>query len=99
MAYNCYVAICHPLSYTLIMKPYLCCLLILFSLLISIVTTLILGFMVPHLSFCIDIEIPNFFCELAQVIKLACSNTINNILAYIATFIFGNSPISGIILF
>jgi olfactory receptor len=54
--------------------------------------------MVLPLSFCKDIEIPHFFCELAQIIKLSCSDTfINNILIYVAAFLFGGIPLSGII--
>ncbi|XP_012891458.1 PREDICTED: olfactory receptor 7G2-like isoform X1 [Dipodomys ordii] len=98
MAYDRFVAICHPLSYTAIMHPRLCALLILFSTLISVVSTLLIGLMVLHLSFCTDMKIPHFFCELAQVIKLACSNTfVNNVLTYTATFLFGGIPLSGII--
>jgi olfactory receptor len=98
MAYDRYVAICHPLSYTVIMNTSLCGLIILLSLFISIVNALLLSLMVLPLSFCKDIEIPHFFCELAQIIKLSCSDTfINNILIYVAAFLFGGIPLSGII--
>ncbi|PNJ14655.1 OR7G2 isoform 2 [Pongo abelii] len=98
MAYDRYVAICHPLRYTVIMNPHLCGLLILLSLLTSVVNALLLSLMVLRLSFCTDLEIPLFFCELAQVIQLACSDTlINNILIYFAACIFGGVPLSGII--
>ncbi|XP_004714373.1 olfactory receptor 7G3-like [Echinops telfairi] len=98
MAYDRYVAICHPLRYTIIMNPRLCGLLILLSLLISLVDALLHSLMVLRLSFCIDLEIPHFFCELAQVIKLSCSNTlINNILVYLITTILGGVPLLGII--
>ncbi|MBZ3885376.1 Olfactory receptor 7G2 [Sciurus carolinensis] len=98
MAYDRYVAICHPLRYTVIMRPCLCVLLVLVSLSTSIVDGLLHTLMVLQLSFCIDLEIPHFFCELDQVIKLACSDTlIDNILIYIAACIFGGAPLSGII--
>ncbi|KAM6167036.1 olfactory receptor 7G2-like isoform 2-T2 [Erethizon dorsatum] len=98
MAYDRYVAICHPLKYTVIMNPRLCALLVLLSLPISTVNALLLTLAVLHLSFCTDLEIPLFFCELAQIIKLACSDTfINNVLIYVAAFIFGGVPLSGII--
>ncbi|EDL78400.1 rCG31633 [Rattus norvegicus] len=98
MAYDRYAAICHPLNYTVIMNPYFCGLLILLSLIISIVNSLLQCLMILRLSFCTNIELPIFFCELAQVIKLACSDTlINYILIYFATFVFGGIPISGII--
>ncbi|XP_005077396.1 olfactory receptor 7G2-like [Mesocricetus auratus] len=98
MSYDRYVAICHPLRYAVIMNPTLCGWLIILSLVISLENTLLLGLMLLRLSFCSDMETPLFYCELAQVIKLACSDTfINNILIYISTFIFGGVPISGII--
>ncbi|XP_057565628.1 olfactory receptor 7G2-like [Hippopotamus amphibius kiboko] len=98
MAYDRYVAICHPLRYTVIMNPRLCVLLILLSLFISTVVSLLLSLMVLRLSFCQDLEIPHFFCELAQVIKLACSDTlINNILIYSVIGLFGGIPLLGII--
>ncbi|XP_058382000.1 olfactory receptor 7G2-like [Diceros bicornis minor] len=98
MAYDRYVAICHPLRYTVIMNSRFCGLLILFSLFVSIVDTLLHSLMVLQLIFCTDLEISLFFCEVVQVIKLACSDTlINNILLYFATSIFGGIPVCGII--
>ncbi|XP_058381425.1 olfactory receptor 7G2-like [Diceros bicornis minor] len=99
MAYDRYAAICHPLRYTVIMNPQLCIRLIVLSLFLSIVVALLLSLMMLQLSFCKDLEIPHFFCELAQVLKLACSDTlINNILIYIVTGLFGGLPLFGIIL-
>ena len=98
MAYDRYVAICHPLRYTVIMNPQLCGLVILLPLFIIITDALIHTLMLLQLSFCTDLEIPLFFCEVVQVIKLACSDTlINNILIYLATSIFGGIPVCGII--
>ena len=98
MAYDRYVAICHPLRYTVIMNPRLCGLMILLPLFIIIMDALLHTLMVLQLTFCTDLEIPLFFCEVVQVIKLACSdNLINNILMYLATSIFGGVPVCGII--
>ncbi|XP_023398293.2 olfactory receptor 7G2-like [Loxodonta africana] len=98
MAYDRYVAICHPLRYTIIMNLHCCGLLSLLSLLTSIVNALLHSLLVLHLSFCIDLEIPHFFCELAQILKLACSDTrINYILVYFVATVWGGVPLSGII--
>ncbi|XP_045846504.1 olfactory receptor 7G3-like [Meles meles] len=98
MAYDRYVAICRPLYYTVIMNPHLCGLLILLSLLVSVGNALLHSLMVLPLSFCTDLRIPHFFCELAQILKLACSDTLtNNILVYLVTSLLGVGPLSGII--
>ncbi|XP_047630366.1 olfactory receptor 7G1-like [Phacochoerus africanus] len=98
MAYDHYVAICHPLRYPVIMNPHFCVLLILLSLFISAIVALLHSLMVLQLSFCTDLEIPLFFCEVVQVIKLASSEAlINNILLYFAVSILGVIPLYGII--
>ncbi|KAM4857068.1 olfactory receptor 7G2-like [Urocitellus parryii] len=98
MAYDRYVAICNPLRYTVIMNPCLCVLLLLFSLFLSTVDALLHSLMILRLSFCTDLKIPHFFCELAPIIKLACSDTFTeNILIYISFCIFAGVPLSGII--
>ncbi|XP_006878038.1 PREDICTED: olfactory receptor 7G2-like, partial [Chrysochloris asiatica] len=97
MAYDRYAAICHPLKYTVIMNFYFCGLLILLSWFMSMVNALLQTLMVLHLSFCTELEIPQFFCELTLVLKIACSSTlINNILIYALVSILGGIPFSGI---
>nr|XP_020009603.1 olfactory receptor 7G2-like [Castor canadensis] len=98
MAYDCYVAFCQPLRYTVIMNPRFCVVLILCALSFSILDALLHSLMLLRLSFCTDFEIPHFFCELAQVLKFSCSDThIDNILIYVETYIFGGASISGIL--
>lgn len=76
MAYDRYVAICHPLHYTVIMSPRLCTLLVLLSWVISVLHALLQSLVVLQLSFCTDVEIPHFFCELNQLAQLTCSNSV-----------------------
>ncbi|XP_006898883.1 PREDICTED: olfactory receptor 7G2-like [Elephantulus edwardii] len=98
MAYDRYVAICQPLRYTTIMHPRHCFLMILFSLLISVVDALLHSLMLLRLSFCTDLEGLYFFCEVVQVIRVACSETfINNFVLYFAASLLGVVPFSGII--
>ncbi|EPQ06342.1 Olfactory receptor 7A10 [Myotis brandtii] len=98
MAYDRFVAICHPLHYMVIMNPQLCGLLVLVSWIMSVLISLLHSLMVLRLSFCSDLEIPHFFCELNQVIQLACSDTfLNNIMLYFIIVLLGGGPLVGIL--
>uniref|UniRef100_A0A8C6H712 Olfactory receptor n=1 Tax=Mus spicilegus TaxID=10103 RepID=A0A8C6H712_MUSSI len=98
MAYDRFIAICYPLRYTVLMNPCFCIVLTLISLFFSIVNGLLHSLMVLHLSFCTDLEILHFFCEIAQILKLACSDSlINNILIFVTASIFAGVPLCGII--
>ncbi|XP_047387810.1 olfactory receptor 7G2-like [Sciurus carolinensis] len=98
MAYDRYVAICHPLRYRVIMNPRLCVLLVLVSLLISVADALLHTLLLQRLTFSSDRGIPHFFCELAHVIELSCSDTlIDNITVFVAACLFAGVPLGGII--
>ncbi|XP_057565386.1 olfactory receptor 7A10-like [Hippopotamus amphibius kiboko] len=97
MAYDRFVAICHPLHYTVIMNPHLCALLALISWVLSVLVSLLHSLMILHLSFCTHTKIPHFFCEFAQVLKSACSDTLSNyIVLYSVTGLLGVIPLTGI---
>ncbi|EHB00995.1 Olfactory receptor 7D4 [Heterocephalus glaber] len=98
MAYDRFVAICHPLRYTLIMNPQLCVLLVLMSWIIMLCISLIHILLMMQLIFSTGTEIPHFFCELAQVLKVARSDIlISNIFLYVTTLLIALFPASGII--
>ncbi|KAL6074575.1 hypothetical protein STEG23_004450 [Scotinomys teguina] len=98
MAYDRYVAICHPLHYTTIMNRRLCGLLVLVSWVVSVLHALLQSMMVLRLSFCTDLEIPHFFCELNQVAQLTCSDTfLNDVVMYFALVLLATVPLSGIL--
>ncbi|XP_006877615.1 PREDICTED: olfactory receptor 7D4-like [Chrysochloris asiatica] len=98
MAYDRFVAICHPLHYTVIMNPLFCGLLVLMSWVIIFWFSLLHILLMMRLNFCRGTEIPHFFCELTQMIKVACSAVlINNISLYVATALLSVVPITGIV--
>ncbi|XP_004615052.2 olfactory receptor 7A5-like [Sorex araneus] len=98
MAYDRFVAICHPLHYMVIMNPKLCGLLLLVSWLLSISDSLLHCLMVLRLSFCTNLEIPQFFCELNQVLRLACSDTfLNDVVIYFTAGLLNIIPLIGIL--
>ncbi|KAM9687619.1 LOW QUALITY PROTEIN: olfactory receptor 1M1-like [Trichechus inunguis] len=78
MAYDRFVAICHPLHYTTIMSQCLCCLLAggpwMFSSFISLTHTLLMTCLV----FCGSNEIPHYFCDLTPLLRLSCTDTTVN---------------------
>ncbi|KAM6216816.1 olfactory receptor 7A10-like [Rhynchocyon petersi] len=98
MAYDRFVAICHPLHYTVIMNHKVCGLLLLLSWILSFLDSLVHGLMVLPLSFCTELEIPHFFCDLHQVLLLACSDTfLNYLVIYFAIGILGVMSLTGIL--
>ncbi|XP_045659589.1 olfactory receptor-like protein OLF4 [Ursus americanus] len=98
MAYDRFVAICHPMHYMAIMNPQICRLLVLVSWIMSALYSLLHTSMVLRLSFCTVIKIPHFFCELNQMIQLACSDTfLNNMVIYFAAVLLGGGPFLGIL--
>ncbi|EHA97336.1 Olfactory receptor 867 [Heterocephalus glaber] len=98
MAYDRFVAICHPLRYTFIINPRLCGLLVLMSWIIMLCVSLIHILLMMGLIFSTSTEIPHFFCELAQLLKVARSDTlINNIFLYVTTVLIAVFPVFGII--
>ena len=99
MAYDRYVAICHPLRYTTIMREGLCVLLVAGSWLVSCGDALLHSLLLAQLSFCADNSIPHFFCDLPLLLKLSCSNTSVNELAILtAGAVFAIIPLSGILI-
>ncbi|XP_054980591.1 olfactory receptor 7A5-like [Sorex araneus] len=98
MAYDRFVAICHPLHYAVIMNPRLCGQLVLGSWTLSALHALLQICMVLQLSYGAHVDIPHFFCELYQVVRLACSDTFWNVLVmYVAVALLGVGPLAGIL--
>ncbi|XP_061448074.1 olfactory receptor 5AP2-like [Rhineura floridana] len=75
MSYDRYLAICKPLHYTSLMNGKLCLCLICGSWISGFLSNTIITSLACQLSFCGPHEIEHFFCDLAPVLKLSCSNT------------------------
>ncbi|XP_047386428.1 olfactory receptor 7A10-like [Sciurus carolinensis] len=90
MAYDRFVAICCPLHYTVIMNLPRCVLMVVVPWILSLLHAFLQSLMVLRLSFCTDLEIPHFFCELNQVVQLACSDTFpNDLVMYVTSVLLG----------
>ncbi|XP_037680270.1 olfactory receptor 7D2-like [Choloepus didactylus] len=98
MAFDRFVAICHPLHYMVIMNPHLCGLLVFITWFIGVMISLLHISLMIELIFCKALVIPYFFCELTQILKLACSDTfLNSTLIYFMTAVLGVFPLTGIL--
>ncbi|XP_041521457.1 olfactory receptor 1361-like [Microtus oregoni] len=78
MAYDRYVAICHPLHYTLMMNPRLSVLLVVLSWVITNLHALLHTLLMVRLTFCSHNAVPHFYCDPYLVLKLSCSDTFIN---------------------
>ncbi|XP_003758428.1 olfactory receptor 1N1-like [Sarcophilus harrisii] len=75
MAYDRYMAICHPLHYTTAMRPQFCVLLVSVCWVITNLHALLHTLLMAKLSFCVVGEISHFFCDISPLLKISCSPT------------------------
>ncbi|KAG8549686.1 hypothetical protein GDO81_020133, partial [Engystomops pustulosus] len=93
MAYDRYVAICHPLHYTCIMNGNTTLLLAKGSWLASFFSSLLVVLFSSHLNFCKSHVINHFFCEITSLLKLSCGkNTDIIVLILLEGFVCGFIP-------
>ncbi|XP_040822016.1 olfactory receptor 7E24-like [Ochotona curzoniae] len=98
MAYDRFVAICHPLHYQVIMNPRCCGFLLLLSFMASLLDSLMQNLVVLMVSCFSGVEIFNFFCDPSQLLNLTCSDTLSSdIVIYLIGIIYGFLPLSGIL--
>uniref|UniRef100_F7FUN7 Olfactory receptor n=2 Tax=Ornithorhynchus anatinus TaxID=9258 RepID=F7FUN7_ORNAN len=75
MAYDRFVAICHPLRYRLIMSWRLCVQLLIGALVLGFLSSLTLTALIFQLPFRGNIEISHFYCDVPAVMRLARADT------------------------
>ncbi|KAM9695597.1 olfactory receptor 2V2-like [Trichechus inunguis] len=75
MAYDRYVAICHPLHYPILMSQRICLQIVGGSWVFGTVDGLIQMVIVMTFPYCGLREVNHFFCEMLSVLKLACVDT------------------------
>ncbi|XP_069837924.1 olfactory receptor 5V1-like [Dendropsophus ebraccatus] len=86
MAYDRYVAICHPLHYTLFMSMRHCTLFIVGSWTAAALEPVLHTVFIANLSFCSSLQVDHFFCDISPLLKLSCNDTIH---VEIATYVLG----------
>ncbi|CAO2590529.1 Olfactory receptor 4N5 [Lemmus lemmus] len=75
MAFDRYIAICRPLYYSTLMNPRVCYALLLALWLGGFAHSIVQVALILNLPFCGPNHLDNFFCDVPQVIKLACTDT------------------------
>uniref|UniRef100_A0A4X2JP70 G-protein coupled receptors family 1 profile domain-containing protein n=1 Tax=Vombatus ursinus TaxID=29139 RepID=A0A4X2JP70_VOMUR len=89
MAYDRYVAICHPLHYTTMMSRMVCILLAGSVWAVSVITSSVHTGLMIQLSFCGPIVIDHYLCEIPALLPLSCSSTcVNDIMTVVADIFF-----------
>ena len=100
MGFDCFVAICKPFYYTLIMSHQFCIQMAVTIWIIGFFHALLHSVMTSHLNFCGSNRIHQFFCDVKPLLELACGNTelnewlLNTVTGTIATgSCFLNMPV------
>ncbi|KAM9330822.1 olfactory receptor 6B1-like [Gastrophryne carolinensis] len=75
MAYDRYLAVCHPLRYTTLMTANLCFILTVCSVIVGFITTFPHVVLISQLPFCRSNVIDHFFCDAPPLLQLSCADT------------------------
>ncbi|EHB11097.1 Olfactory receptor 1Q1 [Heterocephalus glaber] len=75
MAYDRYIAICHPFRYSMILTRMLCAQMVAMCHVLSHLHALLHTFLMGRLIFCADNRITHFFCDLYPMMKISCTST------------------------
>ncbi|XP_055972339.1 olfactory receptor 2AG2-like [Sorex fumeus] len=98
MAYDRYVAICHPLNYMVLMRPKICWLMVITSWILSCLNALGHTLYTMHFPFCKSQNINHLLCEIPPLLKLACADTSTyELLVYVTGVVFLLLPLSVIV--
>ncbi|XP_048216322.1 olfactory receptor 2AG2-like [Perognathus longimembris pacificus] len=98
MAYDRYVAICHPFKYMIFMRPRICWLMVTTSWILASLSALGHTTYTMHFPFCMALEIRHLLCEIPPLLKLACADTSTyELLVYVTGVTFLLLPLSAIV--
>uniref|UniRef100_A0A8C0RK56 Olfactory receptor n=1 Tax=Canis lupus familiaris TaxID=9615 RepID=A0A8C0RK56_CANLF len=76
MAYDRYVAICHPLRYSVLMNQKIYCVMVVSSWTIGFLDGIIVIAVALSFPYCGAREIPHFFCDVPALLTLSCTTTL-----------------------
>ncbi|XP_029437222.1 olfactory receptor 5V1-like [Rhinatrema bivittatum] len=75
MAFDRYVAICHPLRYAVIINQRLCVLMVIGTWIVGFLDPVTHTVLTSHFSYCRSNKINHFFCDFSALLALTCSRT------------------------
>ncbi|XP_041584067.1 olfactory receptor 2L13 [Vulpes lagopus] len=97
MAYDRYVAICHPLQYTVRMSKTVCVKMIIGSWILGSINSLAHTVYALHIPYCRSRAINHFFCDVPAMLALACIDTwAYEYMVFVSTSLFLLFPFLGI---
>nr|DBA19162.1 TPA: hypothetical protein GDO54_015029 [Pyxicephalus adspersus] len=90
MAYDRYVAICHPLNYHNILNRNACILFVMVTWICACVNSSLLAKSILKMMFCTSVTIHQFFCDAKALLNISCGGThMFYILVYANCFLLG----------
>ncbi|XP_001496156.4 olfactory receptor 5V1 [Equus caballus] len=93
MAYDRYLAICHPCQYSVLMSVKVCAFLVTGSWLCGLVNSVTHTVLAATLTLCGPNQISHFLCDIPLLLKLSCSDTsLNESVLHVASATIGLSP-------
>ncbi|XP_075415335.1 olfactory receptor 3A2-like [Tenrec ecaudatus] len=99
MAYDRFLAICRPLTYSTRMSKEVQRLLVAVSWACAFTNALTHTITLSTLNFCGPNEVNHFYCDLPQLFPLSCSSTqVNELVLFLASFILAGTPVVLIII-
>ncbi|XP_049730613.1 olfactory receptor 2L13-like isoform X1 [Elephas maximus indicus] len=97
MAYDRYLAICHPLHYPSHMSRRMCAQMIIGSWILGSINSLAHTAYILHIPYCQSRAIDHFFCDVPAMVSLACMDTwVYEYMVFVSTGLFLFLPFLGI---
>ncbi|XP_020008917.2 olfactory receptor 10D1B-like [Castor canadensis] len=92
MAYDCFIAICYPLRYSIIMCHRVCSILAMGTSFFGCIHATFLTTLTFQLPYCGPNEVDYYFCDIPVMLKLACADT--SVLEMVGLISVGLMPLS-----
>ncbi|XP_045423022.1 olfactory receptor 2L13-like [Lemur catta] len=97
MAYDRYVAICHPLHYPIRMSNRMCVKMIIGSWTVASINSLAHTVYILYIPYCRSRAIDHFFCDVPAMLSLVCMDTwVHEYMVFLSTILFLLLPFLGI---